>query len=67
MPLARYPYRTDKDVANTANPNLIAETVNNWRLNRNFGRWVFHDLAPHQLDLMLYYFGEPAASTTATA
>lgn len=32
----------------------------NWRLNPEVsGGGIFHDLAPHQLDLMLYYFGEP--------
>jgi predicted dehydrogenase len=41
-------------------PKLIAETETNWRLNPELsGGGYFHDLAPHQLDLMLYYFGEP--------
>jgi len=35
----------------------IADT---WRVNPSIsGGGLFHDLAPHQLDLMLYFFGEP--------
>jgi predicted dehydrogenase len=45
------------------NPNPVAD-VDNWRLQPELsGGGYFHDLAPHQLDLMLYYFGEPAAYT----
>jgi predicted dehydrogenase len=41
-------------------PDLIANSENNWRvLPELSGGGYFHDLAPHQLDLMLYYFGEP--------
>ncbi|MEZ2336156.1 Gfo/Idh/MocA family protein [Mucilaginibacter sp. RCC_168] len=41
-------------------PGLIATTKDNWRVNPELsGGGYFHDLAPHQLDLMLYYFGEP--------
>jgi len=41
-------------------PALIAETVTNWRIQPAVsGGGYFHDLAPHQLDLMLFYFGEP--------
>ena len=41
-------------------PELIAKTKDNWRVNPELsGGGYFHDLAPHQLDLMLYYFGEP--------
>jgi len=40
------------------NPSLIAKTANNWRINPAIsGGGLFHDLAPHQLDLMTYYFG----------
>ncbi len=43
-------------------PDLVANTENNWRvLPELSGGGYFHDLAPHQLDLMLYYFGEPMA------
>ena len=39
-------------------PKLVAQTENNWRMNPSIsGGGLFHDLAPHQLDLMLYYFG----------
>ncbi|RZK65658.1 MAG: Gfo/Idh/MocA family oxidoreductase [Pedobacter sp.] len=38
--------------------DLIAKAEENWRLNPAVaGGGLFHDLAPHQLDLMLYYFG----------
>jgi predicted dehydrogenase len=41
-------------------PALIANTDTNWRVQPELsGGGYFHDLAPHQLDLMLYYFGEP--------
>jgi len=42
-------------------PKLVADVETNWRVNPEVsGGGYFHDLAPHQLDLMLYYFGEPA-------
>jgi len=38
--------------------DLIAKTAQNWRMDPKIsGGGLFHDLAPHQLDLMLYYFG----------
>jgi predicted dehydrogenase len=41
-------------------PDLIADSETNWRvLPELSGGGYFHDLAPHQLDLMLYYFGKP--------
>jgi len=41
-------------------PALIAKVASNWRVQPELsGGGYFHDLAPHQLDLMLYYFGEP--------
>jgi predicted dehydrogenase len=41
-------------------PALIAPVETNWRLQPELsGGGYFHDLAPHQLDLMLYFFGEP--------
>lgn len=43
--------------------NLIADSETNWRLNPEIsGGGLFHDLAPHQLDLMVYFFGEPERS-----
>jgi predicted dehydrogenase len=44
----------------TSKPDLIANSETNWRVNPELsGGGYFHDLAPHQLDLMLFYFGEP--------
>lgn len=44
------------------NPALIAASETNWRVDPAIsGGGLFHDLAPHQLDLMIYFFGEPAA------
>ncbi len=41
-------------------PSLIAKSESNWRVQPELsGGGYFHDLAPHQLDLMLFYFGEP--------
>jgi predicted dehydrogenase len=41
-------------------PALIAKSETNWRVQPEVsGGGYFHDLAPHQLDLMLFYFGEP--------
>lgn len=41
-------------------PSLVAKVDDNWRVQPELsGGGYFHDLAPHQLDLMLYYFGEP--------
>ncbi|WP_423147252.1 Gfo/Idh/MocA family protein [Rubrolithibacter danxiaensis] len=38
---------------------MIAKTQENWRVNPEIsGGGLFHDLAPHQLDLMLYFFGD---------
>jgi predicted dehydrogenase len=39
--------------------SLIANTETNWRIDPKIsGGGLFHDLAPHQLDLMLCYFGD---------
>jgi predicted dehydrogenase len=41
-------------------PPLVARVATNWRVDPALsGGGYFHDLAPHQLDLMLYYFGQP--------
>lgn len=38
---------------------LIAQTETNWRIDPSVsGGGLFYDLAPHQLDLMLYFFGK---------
>jgi predicted dehydrogenase len=40
--------------------NLVARTETNWRLDPAVsGGGLFHDLAPHQIDLMIYFFGRP--------
>ena len=39
--------------------NIIAKTETNWRIDPSVsGGGLFYDLAPHQLDLMLYFFWE---------
>lgn len=44
--------------------NLIANTDTNWRLNPAIsGGGLFHDFAPHQLDLMIHFFGEVKRSS----
>ena len=41
-------------------PALVADVAANWRVQPALsGGGYFHDLAPHQLDLMLFYFGSP--------
>ena len=41
-------------------PGLVAQTAVNWRVDPQIsGGGLFHDLAPHQLDLMLFFFGNP--------
>ncbi|WP_298878577.1 Gfo/Idh/MocA family oxidoreductase [uncultured Polaribacter sp.] len=38
--------------------NVIAKTDDNWRLKpETSGGGYFHDIAPHQIDLMYHYFG----------
>lgn len=44
--------------------DLIANSATNWRLDPAVsGGGLFHDLAPHQLDLMVYFFGEVLKSS----
>ncbi|WGQ10389.1 Gfo/Idh/MocA family oxidoreductase [Pedobacter gandavensis] len=39
--------------------DIIAKSASNWRLDPLIsGGGLFHDLAPHQLDLMVFFFGE---------
>lgn len=46
-------------ISQSKKANLIAKTDENWRLNSEIsGGGYFHDIAPHQIDLMCYYFGE---------
>lgn len=42
-----------------SNNDVIAKSTVNWRIDPSIsGGGLFHDMAPHQLDLMLYFFGE---------
>lgn len=42
-----------------ANSSIIAQTETNWRVQPEVsGGGLFHDIAPHQIDLMLNYFGQ---------
>ena len=42
------------------NSDIIASSEEYWRLDPKIsGGGLFHDLAPHQLDLMIYFFGAP--------
>ena len=39
---------------------IITQTTDNWRVNPEIsGGGLFHDLAPHQLDILYWIFGEP--------
>jgi len=50
-------------LSQSSQQNLIAKTEMNWRVDPHIsGGGLFHDLAPHQLDLMLYFFGKPSAA-----
>ncbi len=41
------------------NTAITANSKTNWRLNKSIsGGGYFHDLAPHQLDLMYHFFGD---------
>lgn len=43
---------------------LAANPTHNWRINPEIsGGGIFHDLAPHLLDLMYYYFGPIRSSS----
>lgn len=44
----------------TRSPALVTKGISDWRTNPEVsGGGYFFDLAPHQLDLMLYFFGTP--------
>ncbi len=50
----------DLRILQSNNPDLITKTEENWRVNPHIsGGGYFYDLAPHQLDLMLTWFGQP--------
>ncbi|HZH95368.1 MAG TPA: Gfo/Idh/MocA family oxidoreductase, partial [Flavisolibacter sp.] len=40
--------------------SITVQTKDNWRIDPSIsGGGLFHDLAPHQLDLLYYFFGKP--------
>jgi 1,5-anhydro-D-fructose reductase (1,5-anhydro-D-mannitol-forming) len=44
----------------TPENDLVAGSEENWRIDPVIsGGGIFHDLAPHQLDLMVWFFGQP--------
>ena len=44
------------------NDALIASSEEYWRVIPEIsGGGIFHDLSPHQLDLMIFFFGEPSS------
>jgi len=57
------PLMVSIDMLQPAASNIIANTRDNWRVNPALsGGGLFHDLAPHQLDLMLNWFGDVTAA-----
>lgn len=52
------PLMVQLDMLQPAKSKIITETDDNWRVNPALsGGGLFHDLSPHQLDLMIYWFG----------
>lgn len=50
------------NIFQTINTTMIAKTDVNWRIDPSIsGGGYFHDIAPHQIDLMCYFFGEVKA------
>jgi len=48
------------DILQSGEASLVADTEENWRLKPEVsGGGLFHDLAPHMIDLVLQFFGEP--------
>ena len=49
------------EIFQPAESDIIAQSEENWRTDPKIsGGGLFHDIAPHQIDLMLDYFGEPS-------
>lgn len=47
-------------VLQPASSKIITQTEDNWRVKPELsGGGLFHDLSPHQLDIMYWIFGEP--------
>ena len=54
----------DLKLFQTPTLDVIVKTDVNWRVDPAVsGGGLFHDLAPHQLDLMLYFFGKPVIAS----
>ncbi len=52
------PRLVNLELLQTPNTAMVTRTEDNWRTNPAIsGGGLFHDLAPHQLDLMLLFFG----------
>lgn len=48
----------DIQILQSSNPTIITKTEDHWRLKPEVsGGGYFNDIAPHQIDLMLHYFG----------
>jgi 1,5-anhydro-D-fructose reductase (1,5-anhydro-D-mannitol-forming) len=49
------------NILQSAQSSLIADVEGNWRMKPEIsGGGLFHDLAPHMIDLVLQFFGDPA-------
>jgi len=49
----------DIQILQSTKASIIAKTDDNWRLKpETSGGGYFHDIAPHQIDLMYHYFGD---------
>lgn len=49
----------DLKLTQSAKKNIVAPSEENWRIDPAIsGGGIFHDLAPHQLDLMFHFFGD---------
>lgn len=47
---------------------IITQTENNWRVDPAIaGAGLFYDLAPHQIDILLYFFGNPIEASGLSA
>lgn len=58
------PQMANLQLFQTAHPGLVAKSEVNWRIDPAIsGGGLFYDLAPHQLDLMLYFFGSPLSAS----
>ncbi|NVK24931.1 MAG: Gfo/Idh/MocA family oxidoreductase [Gammaproteobacteria bacterium] len=62
------PLFADIKILQPQTSDIIAQSELNWRTNPAVsGGGLFHDVAPHQLDLMLRYFGRVNSATGAAS